>query len=143
MRPLHHLLSSLCLAFVFFIFTHSITASLIAFLAGIFIDLDHLIDYWVLKPARPFSVRDFLDAEKYEEQKKWIFLFSHSWELVLMLAVLTVFFKNILLFALVFSVALHLISDTYNLKKENILTPLSYFLLLRAFRGFKKERLKT
>lgn len=144
MRPIWHFIASFILSVVVFFFTRSIAAGLIALLAGIFIDLDHLVDYWASRPKRPFSVRDFLDSERCNVQKKWLFILFHGWEWVALLIIVTwASGWNVLLAALGLSVALHLALDTYYTINEAALSRGVYFIVLRAIRGFKKKRFKN
>lgn len=142
MRPLYHFVASLALGVIIWLVSQSVSAGLIALLAGVFIDLDHLIDFWSLKPARPFSPLDFLRMEKYEAQKKYIFIFFHGYEWLAALWITAYYFNwPLLLIALASTLSLHLFLDSINLwfiePKEH---PLSYFFFFRAGRGFKKRR---
>ncbi|PIR91239.1 hypothetical protein COU03_02600, partial [bacterium (Candidatus Gribaldobacteria) CG10_big_fil_rev_8_21_14_0_10_41_12] len=67
MRPLRHIIASAILGIGFLLFVKPAWAALIVFLTGIFIDLDHLVDFWALKPLLLFNIHDFLDAEKYDK----------------------------------------------------------------------------
>lgn len=143
MRPLNHFVVSLVGAIVFYIFTRYLTGSLLLFAAGFFIDLDHLIDYWALKPKKPFSLREFLDSESYGEQKKYVFIFLHGYEWLILLW-LAVFLtgSNLPLLALATGVSLHFLLDIHNIISEKI-RPGEYFFTLRLIRGFKKQALRV
>ncbi len=91
MRPIIHLISSSILAIIIFIFTKSITASAIIILVGVFFDLDHLIDFWALKPENAFNIKDFLDSEKYNKQAKYMFVLLHAYEWIIALWIIHYF----------------------------------------------------
>jgi len=141
MRPFRHIIASAILGIGFLIFVRPFWAALVVFLAGVFIDLDHLIDFWALKPRRPFSVRDFLDSESRNDQTKWIFVFFHSWELVAGLW-LWAFLAHWPLWqtSIAAGITLHLILDIANIRQFKM-SPLVYFLFFRAIKGFKKSKL--
>ena len=141
MRPLKHIIASAILGIGFLLFVRPFWAGLVVFLAGVFIDLDHLIDFWALKPRRPFSVRDFLDSESRDDQIKWIFVFFHSWELVVGLW-LWAFLAHWPLWqtSIAAGITLHLILDIANMRRCKM-HPLAYFLIYRAIKGFKKFKL--
>ncbi len=138
MKPLFHFVTSSILAVVIFLITRSLSASLLVVLVGVFIDLDHLIDFWAMKPKNPFSVRDFLDCEKYNEQRKYIFIFAHAWEWVIALLVLGYLLAwPLLLTALTLTITLHLLLDIYNVITKAV-PWWTYSFILRAIKGFRK-----
>ena len=141
MRPLKHIIASAILGIGFLLFVRPPWAALIVFLTGVFIDLDHLVDFWAFKPPRPFNVKDFLDSEKYDKQAKWIFVFFHSWELVVGFW-LWAFLAHWPLWptSIAAGATLHMILDIENLKHPCKMHPLTYFLIFRAANKFKKVK---
>jgi len=142
MRPLKHIIASAILGIGFLLFVRPPWAALIVFLTGVFIDLDHLVDFWALKPKNPFSVKNFLNAEKYDKQAKWIFVFFHSWELIIGFW-LWAFLAHWPLWptSIAAGATLHLILDIDNLKHPCKMHPLTYFLFFRIIKGFKKKQI--
>lgn len=144
MRPLKHIIASAILGIGFLLFVKPPWAALIVFLTGVFIDLDHLVDFWALKPARPFNVKDFLDSEEYDKQVKWIFVFFHSYEIIAGLWLWAVLAHwPIWPTALAAGATLHMILDINNLKHPCKMRPLTYFLVFRIAKKFKKANLKV
>ncbi len=143
MRPLYHVIASLVLAFLVYILMRQIEVALFAFLVGVFVDLDHLIDFWVLEPSQPLSIKAFLDSERYGEQRKWIFLFFHGWEWVALLFVLAYYYNwNIYLLVAGVALALHFFMDIKNLSRgPEKGHPFTYFFFFRLIKGFKKKNL--
>lgn len=129
----HILVSFLCMAIVYLIF-HSTELALICLLVGIFIDLDHLIDhslYFGLK----FSWTDFFGGLYLKSGK--VYLFLHSWELIVPLWIWGIYFKQeTLTLAITIGFITHLLIDQYNRKE-----PLMYFLTFRVLNGFKLEKI--
>ncbi|MDD5750629.1 MAG: hypothetical protein PHU56_03205 [Candidatus Pacebacteria bacterium] len=141
MKPFRHIVASALLGLMFLIFIRPFWAALAAFLAGVFIDLDHLIDFWALKPDNLFSVKDFLDSEKHDRQAKWVFVFLHSWELIAALWLLAfIGHWPTLVTALAAGFTLHMIMDIANLRSPKM-HPLTYSLIFRAVKKFKKTDL--
>jgi len=137
MRPVWHIISSAILGIVIYFFTGSIIAGIIALLTGVFIDLDHLIDFWISAPKNPFSVKEFYHMDKYLKSKGdyYTIIFLHAFEWLIILAVLVVIYQNIYLVAIVLSILLHLTLDNFNLKKQD--HPLSYSIIFRVLKKFK------
>ena len=147
MRPLYHIIASFLLAGLIFYCSRAPFPSLVALLAGVFIDLDHLIDFWSLKPKRPFSIRDFLASEQWDSQNRYIFIFLHAWEWIFLLFFFSWFYQwPLWLFSLTLSLALHLFLDALDLLFDPLKEsprcqghPLTYFFVFRCVKGFKKE----
>lgn len=137
MRPIWHIISSLVLSVVILFFTRSITAGLVALLAGVFIDIDHLVDFWISKPKNPFSVKAFIDSDSYVKINKRIFVPLHAWEWVFLLFVVSYQLNWLLLFIFALSLGLHLILDTlYHIWQEKG-SPLVYFITFRLIKKFR------
>jgi len=137
MRPIWHIISSFVLGLTIFYFTRSLVTGLIALTAGVFIDLDHLIDFWISAPENPFSVKQFFHMDRYLESKgdHYTLIFFHAWELIIGLVVLTIIYNNVYLIAFVLGILLHFALDTFNLEKTD--HPLTYSLIFRALKKFK------
>lgn len=137
MRPIWHIISSFILGAVIFFYTREFYAGLLAFLVGVFVDLDHLLDFWISAPENPFSVKQFYHMDKHLKSKGdyYTVILFHAWEWIILLAALTFVYPNIYLIAFILSILLHLILDNFNLKKED--HPLSYSIIFRALKGFK------
>ena len=136
MKPTSHVVISLSVFTLLYLVFRSHLLALAAFLSGIFIDIDHLLDY--------FREHGFnLDVEKfvyfgtnYRYEKATIFL--HSWELFLIYSVI-VFISpaNEILFGIFMGYLVHLIFDQFG----NLSRPLSYFLIYRWKNNFIREKL--
>lgn len=137
MRPIWHIISSFILGIIIFHFSKSFAAGLLALLSGVFIDLDHLVDFWVSAPKNPFSIKQFYHMDKYLESKGdyYTFIFLHSWELMIVLTIIAVTYSNIYLTALTLSILLHFLLDTFNLEKTD--HPLMYSFIFRAIKRFQ------
>lgn len=112
------------------------------FLSGVFIDLDHVPDYLLLSGERP-SLRGFF---KWHYTVKWtkLYLFLHSYELVLAVSVYAFFSGSALWSGLAAGAACHLLADQisnrhlpegYSLKRG------FYFFIFRYRVGFRKKKM--
>jgi len=109
-------------------------------LAGFFIDLDHVLEYFlVFGPS--FNLQYFLESRQFLLSDK-IRLYFHAWELALLLLVGAWFFRHrqkakLFLITLALAGTVHLISDVfinnYNFKY--------YSLVYRYQKGFAAEKL--
>ncbi|QQG44065.1 MAG: hypothetical protein HYW86_04345 [Candidatus Roizmanbacteria bacterium] len=111
-----------------------------AFIGGILIDLDHIIDY-VLAFGLTFNLNFFLEGYQFLKTDK-LFLFFHAYEYAFILGILFWFIKkNIKLkafiLALAISMFLHLIFDSYT----NKIYVRSYFILERLNQNFDLKKL--
>jgi hypothetical protein len=101
-----------------------------SFLAGFLIDLDHIIDYWLTHPWR-FNVRHFfVTCEEY--RLKSIYLFLHSWELIIMLCLLSYVSRSAVALGLMLGFVHHLVLDQI----FNYVYPAGYFFIYRWKVGF-------
>jgi len=81
-----------------------------AVLSGFLVDLDHLFDYFLLRGWQ-FNLPDFISSRYYHEANR-VYILLHSWELVLLLGVVSIFSKKKHVFCpLALGLALHLIWD--------------------------------
>lgn len=128
-----HIISSAVLALVIYYFWRSPSASATAFLGGILLDLDHLFDFWITKPAHPFSIKEFMHPCEYMRQNRKVYVFLHNYELVILLWILTWHFNwHPIIFGLAAGATLHLILDDIG----NELITFSYFFIYRAAKKF-------
>ncbi len=135
MSPSKHVLASAATSVIFYGLTKSVSGTLTCFLSGIFIDIDHVFDFWIAKRKFLFTYRElyqFFDREKAGK----VHLIFHSYELLLTFwAVL--FFCHLGMFWLGIAVGctVHMLFDQW----LNPLRPRVYFLLYRIKHGFTKE----
>lgn len=114
-------------------------------LGGVFIDLDHLIDYFLAFGTK-FNLFYFLKGYQFLKTEK-IYIPLHSWELVIIFFLIILFFMNFkrfitlrtLLLAFSISLFLHLSIDVFT----NNMLPQSYFLTYRMQNNFNLKNLVT
>lgn len=135
MMPKWHILISAILSLMIFRATGSFYAAAACFIAGTMIDIDHVLDYYLYSGRLTFDISEI--SGFYPRYGK-VFVFLHSYELLLAGAVVAYLLQAQVLFmgAAVGFVG-HLLLDTARYEMK----PQSYFLAYRAFCGFRLERL--
>jgi len=138
MRPSIHVVSSLTLGILFWFFTKSIYASFICFISGVLVDLDHIIEYVMHFGWKTLSIRSIYDASKDTTSQKGskvyprLYLLFHSSEMAILLAVISLYVKNIYVSAFALGYLSHIAIDSFG----NKLNPFTYFILNRRAKRF-------
>jgi len=134
MKFVQHIAVSLVVSALVWFFFRSFTAALACFLTGVFIDIDHLIDY-VWNYGWKFKARHFFKSFDYEVFEN-IVVFLHSWEFIAVyLALLWLInWQPVALGAFV-GIASHLLLDHF----FNDHSRFAYFLSYRLWHGFSAK----
>lgn len=134
-----HIIVSGITSGIFAFFSRSANAAIVCFLSGIFIDIDHVFDFWITKKKLFFSYKD-LDTFCSQEKTGKLYLSFHSIEPILILWLIILYLNlNIVWVGLAVGLSLHLLLDI----TTNPLRPIAYFLYYRLKQRFKKEFLFT
>ena len=128
MRLRNHVLLSAGLGGILYGVTRSPVAAGCCFVAGVLPDADHVLDFWVYK--RKITLTREIFHGFYKRFGK-IYIWFHSIELLIPLAIVTYFFRIAGLGLLIGFLA-HLIADFLSYE----LQPLAYSLGYRVVRGF-------
>lgn len=135
MSPSKHAAASAAVSVAFAAYSHSAGGTLICFLSGIFIDLDHVVDFWIAKRKPIFSYRKLYQYCANEKDGK-LSLVLHSYELHLLLWIAVfALHLDVLWLGLAVGVTSHLILDQI----FNPLRPYVYFFAYRLKHGFDKK----
>ena len=86
MKFSHHVAVSTIVSSVLYVLFKSWSLTIASFLSGVFLDLDHYIDY-LIEYGYPFHMKKFFHCI-YEEKLKRIYLFFHSWEWSIILIIM-------------------------------------------------------
>lgn len=136
-----HLILSLSAAFIGYIgFSEQynfVSLLLIALLAGFFVDIDHLFDYFQAFGFK-FRFDYFFKGYSFLKTDK-IFVLFHSYELAFTLILLSLFINggHSLFFTAGLSLFLHILYDSVS----NQTHPFTYFFLFRLIHGFDISKL--
>lgn len=112
--------------------TKSARATVTAFLISFFIDIDHVVDYFIAY-GWSLNLPSFLSS-RYFFKNQMIIVPFHAWEIVLLLLVLAKFIKSKrdLFLAVALAVIFHLVWDVFSYK----IMPWDYLLIRRILNGF-------
>ena len=137
MKLHHHTAISLAGSGAVYLLSRSFSAALAFFLAGIFIDLDHFLEYFYFFGFRGFSVRRFFRAADQHVYRKF-FLFLHSYELALVFWVLSLaVIRKPWAWGFALGFTLHIVADHI----YNPCVPASYLFCFRLRHRFEGERI--
>ena len=139
MGPVPHTLISVLAGTVFYTQTDSIGGSIACLVAGVLIDGDHLLDYYVAKKrvtCRLFELHAFCGQEK----KGRLMLLLHSYELLAVLW-LSIFMcrLNMVWVGMALGMTLHILTDHLT----NPIRPLVYFIFYRLKHRFNRQWIFT
>jgi len=135
MRVSQHITISVIASSGAYLLTKSTGLSLSMLISGIFIDLDHIPDYFVNIGKIKFDFKDFIrKCDSYELKK--VYLFLHSFELLIILALITYFYRNSILIGITLGLTVHILLDAI----FNYGHTFTYFFI---YRYMKKFELKT
>jgi len=142
MKPSQHLAGSTVAAGALYAATGSPTAAASCLLSGVFIDLDHLVDFFLLAGER-FSPRAFSEWCRRSAQAKFLLLL-HSYELFALLVGWASLGADPVVWGAAAGVGVHLVMDQVGNRGIVPGFRLSggfYFLVWRLLVGFRRERL--
>jgi hypothetical protein len=125
-----HVIASGILSGGIYALTRSPEAAAGSFVTGIFMDLDHIFDYWVAHPFKMDIAHFFETCEEYKLPKTYLIL--HSFELVVPLGLLAYFTRSPWLMGFLLGWIPHIIFDHF----MNRTYPLSYFFVYRMVNKF-------
>lgn len=140
MRLSEHVVLSAVVSVVVWAATKSPELTVSCFLSGIFIDLDHLYDFYVAKKRLTFSHKELVQY-CVKEKAGQLILFLHSYELFAILWILAAVFKmGDLYLGTLIGMTIHMIADQiFNPLKK----PWGYFFIYRYKLGFEKKAILT
>ena len=126
-----HFIISVMTASLFYYLTDNTIASIISFISGFFVDIDHIIDYLFIYGR--FDIGRMLKGHWFKNR---FMVILHSWEIPLI--VLVIFGINIYTLGFVIGFCQHLIVDLISYSFENKL--LAYWFTYRLIDDFKLNR---
>ena len=135
MRPAVHTAASGLVSIVFAYWTKSWPGTLACFLSGIFIDLDHVLDYWLARKRLLFTYKElFYFCAKEKEGK--LYLVLHSYEFIALFWFMVYYYQwPVVWLGAAVGVSVHIFLD----QLDNPIRPWVYFLCYRFRHGFVRE----
>jgi hypothetical protein len=139
-----HTIASVTLASGIYAGTSSVEMASSALFVGIFLDLDHIIDFFIFSGER-FSIKGFT-SWCYEGRWNKLILMFHSYELFTIYSFLVYKYPNPILLGILCGMGLHLTLDQLgnrHLIKAFTISKWFYFFTFRAWGKFHKDWLRT
>ncbi len=135
MRPTNHIIISGVVSAIFAVWARSWGAVCACFLSGIFIDLDHHLDYFIARKEIPLSYNKLVDFLRNDHRSK-IFLFLHSYEVLFLIwAGIFLLGLDLVWVGIAIGFTTHVLCD----EVVNPIKPMAYFLTYRAKNRFARK----
>jgi len=137
MRPSYHIAASAGISLGLQATMHSWPATLGCFLSGVLIDVDHYLEYCLIRKKFPFRYEHLVDF-CFDGSVSKIYLFFHAYEYLVILWFLICFFHpgNVWL-GVATGLTTHLFFDQFT----NPIKPYFYFLTFRVKNRFEKSKI--
>lgn len=133
-----HIVVSFTVSAMLYMFFNSLAAAFISFLAGVFIDLDHWIDYFL--QHRNLNIKNFFNVCTHPSLLDKLYLLLHSFEFVIIFWLIIYKFEpGILWIAAAIGMTQHIIFDYLSNKAHT--KSYFYFITVRFARRFRREHL--
>jgi hypothetical protein len=137
MKPSHHVIASTVISAGVQATMHSWPATTACFLSGIFIDIDHHLEYWFILKKFPFKYQDLMTF-CWDRKVSKVYLIFHAYEyfIILWLSIL-LFGLGKIWIGLGIGLTTHMAFDQFT----NPNRPLFYFLTYRILNNFDKSKI--
>jgi hypothetical protein len=133
MRLYQHVIASGIISGGIYVVSGSPALAVSSCAAGFLVDVDHLFDYWKQHPLS-FDIPHFFRTCN-EYQLKKAYLLFHSWELLLLAALVAYLSRSVWVVGIALGLIQHMAFDQIC----NKMHPFSYFLIYRIVKQFKAE----
>ena len=134
MQSRYHIMLSLLLSLGLFFMINDPFAAITCFLIGVFMDVDHLVDYWMITGKLTTNTSELLETIGPHER---VYIPLHSWELLLTLMILNPIYPP--LFGSTIGFLYHMLADLIT----NNATLEGYLFIYRVNTGWRKELVFT
>jgi hypothetical protein len=137
MRTTGHIIVSAGVSLGCQVTMHSWPATIGCFFSGILLDVDHYLEYYLLRKKFPYKYKDLVDFCWYNQESN-LYLFFHAYEYLFVLWFSIYFFcLGKIWVAVAVGLTTHLVLDQW----VNPIKPLFYFLTFRIKNQFKKTKI--
>lgn len=133
MRPKYHFVATSLISLVFLYTTNSIFGALFVFIFGFFLDLDHLLDFWILQ--RKISFRNIKISDEFYKYRK-VYVILHSYEVFLIFLLIGFNFLNDVTIGMMIGYFSHIFMDIVGNYLTKPLNPLFYSVIYRYVKKF-------
>jgi hypothetical protein len=136
MRPTYHIVASGIISIGLQASMHSWPITLGCFFSGVLIDLDHYLEYCLIRGKFPFRYKDLVDF-CYDQRVTKLYLILHSYEFILCLWLLiSLFHLGSIWIGVAIGLTTHLFFDQFT----NPIKPFFYFMSFRLMHRFEKSK---
>ena len=136
MRPVYHVIVSGGVSAIFALWVKSKMAILACFLGGIFIDLDHHLDYFLVRKELPLSYKKLVNF--CEKDQGALHLYLHSYELLILMWICIYCFSPADIWV---GIAVGFTTHIFCDELANPFRPMAYFLTYRIKHKFNRKML--
>lgn len=143
MTTKNHAIASTALAAGIYAATSSVETASSALFIGIFLDIDHIIDFFLFSGER-FSIDGFT-SWYYDGRWKRLILIFHSYELYMIYGLFVYMHPNPVLLGILCGMALHLVLDQIanrHFIKKFTISKWFYFFIFRVWGWSRKDWLR-
>lgn len=138
MRPSAHIIVSLGLGTIVWLYTKSLYVTFIGILSGVISDIDHIIEYIIHFSCKNLSLKQvFLMCEHISKKEgryfpKKLYIIFHGGEIAIILWVISFYTKNLFLLIFALGYSLHITLDSLG----NNVHPRTYLISWRIVNKF-------
>ena len=136
MKLHNHILASTTVGGISYYIFGSWQISVTVFLSGIFIDLDHILDYFLYEKKIKLDIKDFFYKCEALILNK-VYLLLHSYELIIILAILAYFTNDYIVLGLLIGFGTHIMLDL----AANKVHFLGYSFIFRLINKFNSKKI--
>ncbi len=139
-KPYQHVTVSLIIGAAVYLYFKSLACGVASFLAGVFLDIDHLFDCYI-NYGLGFKLENFYTYCRETKFRKIVLIF-HSYELIIIFwAAIFIFSLGDIAKSIAIGMTQHLIFDQLNNVKRVKADGRIYFFIFRLLSRFDKERI--
>ena len=136
MKLHNHILASTTVGGISYYIFGSWQISVTVFLSGIFIDLDHILDYFLYEKKIKLDIKDFFYKCEALILNK-VYLLLQSYELIIILAILAYFTNDYIVLGLLIGFGTHIMLDL----AANKVHFLGYSFIFRLINKFNSKKI--
>jgi len=137
MKPTYHIAVSAGLSAGVYAVTHSWPATAGCFFSGVLIDIDHYLEYMIIRKEFPFNYKELVDF-CWDRKVKKTYMIFHAYEFLgLFWALIYFLHLGVVWMGIALGFTVHLAFDQFT----NPVKPLFYCVTYRMKNNFEKPRL--
>jgi len=132
MLPKYHIVISAIISLLFYFTSNSVYGAFLVFLFGSLLDLDHLLDFWILNKRISFDIEI---SDRFYMYKK-VYVILHAYELIPFVLILGFFISGWIGLGIIIGYLSHLATDVIWNYLFRPLKPIFYSFFYRYTKNF-------